>query len=119
MNLDEDIEVPTCGKDKAEIKRDPTNGKWGKCGDDAPVNPCGDGLNPGVNRTEPEALECFGADLVTPETPQCHDADSFGDIIRLPDTGAWGCPMGGLDKREFFKVCGDGLTPGVDRALLA
>jgi hypothetical protein len=87
-------EVPTCGESGDKILRDPKTGVWGKCPDEEPVNPCGDGLNPGVDRTEPEKPKCLESDKLTPETPQCilEGPHAPEDMIRLPDTGKWGCP---------------------------
>jgi hypothetical protein len=106
-------EVPTCGESKDKITRDSTSGVWGKCPDEEPVNPCGDGFDPGVDRTEPEKPVCLAVDNETPEAQMCEDtvaSEEDAAIVRGRD-GKWGCP-----DQLTYKACGDGLNPGVDRA---
>jgi len=91
-------EVPTCygGLDSPEIAitRDSTSGVWNKCPDDQAVNACGDGFNPGVDRTEPEKPVCLDKDQVA-EAQMCEydEEDNEDDkaMVRGAD-GKWGCP---------------------------
>jgi len=41
-------EVPTCGGDTGKQERDSETGEWIACLE--PAKPCGDGLNPTINR---------------------------------------------------------------------
>jgi len=104
-------EVIKCGDDSEQTRNDDT-GVW-ECPKDQPAKVCGDGLNPGVDREKfaaNPALVCKdGSSDDKDETPKCADES---DPKRNPDTAKWECKSD-----EAFKVCGDGLNPGVDRGV--
>lgn len=96
--------------DDIKAKRAP-DGSY-KCDVDYTLKPCGDGLNPGLVRTD--IYNDHPDSEVTKDN--CKDAegkDAFpicgGDVVeRDPTTGEWNECKGNL-------ICGDGLNPGVSR----
>jgi len=101
-------EVPTCGEIDGKQYRDPGTGEWNACNNTA--KPCGDGINPGVDRSSlPAHAECKDADNAD-EVPTCGAAE--GKQTREPGSGEW------IACTNAAKPCGDGMNPGVDRSSL-
>jgi hypothetical protein len=97
------------------MARKPSDGTW-ECADSGTLKVCGDGLNPGIERSLlleeiPEVCKNLAGE---DEDIVCSDDDNSAQK-RDPVTAVWGCE----GENNEPKPCGDGLNPGIERSKLA